>query len=154
MNRNIFQFGAALASGIVFGFGLSLSGMLNPVRVQGFLDVFGNWDPSLAFVLGGAVAVAFIGVKVMKRLRRPVFDDTFHVPTNRKIDVPLVIGSALFGLGWGIGGFCPGPALASLATGGVKPVLFVSAMLAGMGLFELLQPRPATAAPTQRGTPV
>lgn len=105
MNRNIYQFGAALASGIVFGFGLSLSGMLNPARVQGFLDVFGAWDPSLAFVLGGAVVVAFIGVQVMKRMRHPAFDDSFHVPTSRRIDAPLIIGSALFGLGWGIGGF-------------------------------------------------
>lgn len=132
MNRNIYQFSAALLSGIVFGFGLSLSGMLNPVRVQGFLDVFGNWDPSLAFVLGGAVIVAFIGVQVMKRMRHPVFDDSFHVPTNRKIDLPLVVGSALFGLGWGIGGFCPGPAVASLPVGIPQTVLFVVAMLIGM----------------------
>lgn len=132
MNRNIYQFSAALLSGIVFGFGLSLSGMLNPVRVQGFLDVFGNWDPSLAFVLGGAVIVAFIGVQVMKRMRHPVFDDSFHVLTNRKIDLPLVVGSALFGLGWGIGGFCPGPAVASLPVGVPQTVLFVVAMLIGM----------------------
>lgn len=136
MNRNIYQFGAALASGIVFGFGLSLSGMLNPVRVQGFLDVFGNWDPSLAFVLGGAVAVAFIGVQVMKKLRHPAFDDSFHVPANRKIDGPLVIGSALFGLGWGIGGFCPGPAVASLSVGIPQTILFVVAMLIGMTLYD------------------
>ena len=132
MNRNIYQFAAALASGIVFGFGLSLSGMLNPVRVQGFLDVFGAWDPSLAFVLGGAVVVAFIGVQVMKRMRHPVFSDSFHVPTNRRIDAPLIIGSALFGLGWGIGGFCPGPAVASLSIGISQTVLFVIAMLVGM----------------------
>lgn len=136
MNRNIYQFGAALLSGIVFGFGLSLSGMLNPVRVQGFLDVFGAWDPSLAFVLGGAVVVAFIGVQVMKRMRHPVFDDSFHVPTNRRIDAPLVIGSALFGLGWGIGGFCPGPAIASLSVGIPETALFVVAMLAGMTLYD------------------
>lgn len=117
MNRNICQFVAALASGIVFGFGLSLSGMLNPVRVQGFLNVFGAWDPSLAFVLGGAIVVAFIGVHIMKRMKRPAFDDSFHVPTSRRIDAPLVVGSALFGLGWGIGGFCPGPAVASLSVG-------------------------------------
>ena len=92
MNRNIYQFVAALASGIVFGFGLSLSGMLNPVRVQGFLNVFGAWDPSLAFVLGGAVVVAFIGVHIMKRMKRPAFDDSFHVPTNRRIDAQLVVG--------------------------------------------------------------
>lgn len=136
MTRNTFQFGAALASGIVFGFGLSLSGMLNPARVQGFLDVFGAWDPSLAFVLGGAVAVAFIGVQVMKRMRHPAFDDGFHVPTSRRIDAPLVIGSALFGLGWGIGGFCPGPAIASLSIGIPQTALFVIAMLVGMALFD------------------
>lgn len=136
MNRKIFQFGAALASGIVFGFGLSLSGMLNPARVQGFLDVFGAWDPSLAFVLGGAVVVAFIGVQVMKRMRHPAFDDSFHVPTSRRIDSPLVIGSALFGLGWGIGGFCPGPALASLSVGLSQTFLFVIAMLVGMTLHD------------------
>ncbi|GAC1044671.1 DUF6691 family protein [Rhizobium sp. No.120] len=132
MNRNIYQFLVALLSGIAFGFGLSLSGMLNPIRVQGFLDVFGNWDPSLAFVLGGAVIVAFIGVQVMKRLRHPAFDDSFQVPGNRKIDSPLVVGSALFGLGWGIGGFCPGPAVASLSIGIPQTVLFVVAMLIGM----------------------
>lgn len=136
MNRNIYQFGAALASGIVFGFALSLSGMLNPVRVQGFLDVFGNWDPSLAFVLGGAVALASVGVQVMKKMRHPALDDSFHVPTNRKIDAPLVIGSALFGLGWGIGGFCPGPAVASLSVGIPQTVLFVVAMLIGMTLYD------------------
>lgn len=136
MNRKIFQFGAALASGIVFGFGLSLSGMLNPARVQGFLDVFGAWDPSLAFVLGGAVVVAFIGVQVMKRMRHPAFDDSFHVPTSRRIDSPLVIGSALFGLGWGIGGFCPGPAIASLSVGLSQSSLFVIAMLVGMTLHD------------------
>lgn len=136
MNRNIYQFGAALASGVVFGFGLSLSGMLNPVRVQGFLDVFGDWDPSLAFVLGGAVVVAFIGVQFMKRLRHPAFDGSFHVPTSKKIDSPLVIGSALFGLGWGIGGFCPGPAVASLSVGIPQTVLFVVAMLVGMTAYD------------------
>ncbi|MBY5332000.1 YeeE/YedE family protein [Rhizobium leguminosarum] len=136
MNRNIYQFVAALASGIVFGFGLSLSGMLNPVRVQGFLNVFGAWDPSLAFVLGGAVVVAFIGVHIMNRMKRPAFDDSFHVPTNRRIDAPLVVGSALFGLGWGIGGLCPGPAVASLSVGLPQTSLFVIAMLVGMTLFD------------------
>ncbi|TCR76679.1 YeeE/YedE family protein [Rhizobium sp. BK376] len=136
MNRDISQFVAALASGIVFGFGLSLSGMLNPARVQGFLDVFGVWDPSLAFVLGGAVVVAFLGIRVMKRMRHPVFDNTFHVPTNRRIDAPLVAGSALFGLGWGIGGFCPGPAVAALSVGIPQAILFVIAMLSGMILYD------------------
>ncbi|WP_349960139.1 YeeE/YedE family protein [Rhizobium sp. ZPR3] len=141
MKRNIYQFGAALISGVVFGLGLSLSGMLNPARVQGFLDVFGAWDPSLAFVLGGAVVVAFIGVQAMKRMRHPAFDDGFHMPTNRQIDVSLVIGSALFGLGWGIGGFCPGPAVASLSVGIPQTALFVVTMLAGMTLYERIWSR-------------
>ncbi|MBB3166128.1 YeeE/YedE family protein [Rhizobium laguerreae] len=136
MNRNIYQFVAALASGVVFGFGLSVSGMLNPVRVRGFLDVFGAWDPSLAFVLGGAVVVTFLGVHIMKRMKRPAFDKSFHVPTNRRIDGPLVVGSALFGLGWGIGGFCPGPAVASLSVGLPQTFLFVIAMLVGMTLYD------------------
>ncbi|WP_313618415.1 YeeE/YedE family protein [Agrobacterium sp.] len=138
MSRNLFQILSALAAGITFGFGLSLSGMLNPARVQGFLDVFGAWDPSLAFVLGGAVLVAFIGVQVMKRLRHPAFDDSFHLPANQRIDAPLLIGSALFGLGWGIGGFCPGPAVASLSVGIPQTVLFVITMLAGMALHDRL----------------
>jgi hypothetical protein len=141
MTKNIYRFGAALASGIVFGFGLSLSGMLNPVRVQGFLDVFGDWDPSLAFVLGGAVTVAFVGVQAMKKMRRPAFDDSFHVPASRKIDGPLVVGSALFGLGWGIGGFCPGPAVASLTIGIPQTLLFVVAMLIGMSFYDRIWSR-------------
>lgn len=136
MNRNALQSTAALASGIVFGFGLSLSGMLNPVRVQGFLDIFGAWDPSLAFVLGGAVTIAFIGVRMTSRMQRPVLDDRFHMPQNNRIDAPLVIGSALFGLGWGLAGFCPGPAIASLSSGIPQTLLFVIAMLAGMLLHD------------------
>jgi Predicted transporter component len=136
MTRTIAQFFAALASGIVFGFGLSLSGMLNPARVQGFLDIFGAWDPSLAFVLGGAVVVAFVGVQAMRRMKHPAFDDSFHVPTNNRVDTSLVIGSALFGLGWGIGGFCPGPAVASLAMGLPETVAFIIAMLVGMTLHD------------------
>ena len=136
MNRTVLQVAAALASGIVFGFGLSLSGMLNPSRVQGFLDIFGAWDPSLAFVLGGAVLVAFVGVQTMKRMKHPAFDDSFHVPTNNCIDAPLVVGSALFGLGWGIGGFCPGPAIAALMIGLPETVVFVVAMLGGMTLHD------------------
>jgi len=143
MNRSIPQFSAALASGLIFGLGLSLSGMLNAARVQAFLDVFGHWDPSLAFVLGGAVLIAFIGVRVAKRMEHPVLDDRFHLPTNQKIDAPLIIGSALFGLGWGLGGFCPGPAIASLSVASLtgsapQVVLFVVAMLIGMMLHDRL----------------
>lgn len=136
MTRTIYQIAAALGSGMVFGFGLSLSGMLNPARVQGFLDIFGAWDASLAFVLGGAVIVAFLGVQVMKRMRHPVLSDSFHVPTNRRIDAPLIVGSAIFGLGWGLGGLCPGPAVASLSVGLPQIVLFVIAMLVGMALHD------------------
>lgn len=141
MNRTFLQFAAALASGLTFGFGLSLSGMLNPARVQGFLDLFGAWDPSLIFVLGGAVIIAFIGVQIMKKMRHPAFDDQFHLPTNRQIDAPLLIGSALFGIGWGIGGFCPGPAVASLVLGLPQTWLFVASMLIGMLLHDRLWSR-------------
>jgi len=138
MSRAPWRIATALASGAVFGFGLSLSGMLNPARVQAFLDIFGAWDPSLAFVLGGAVIVALLGVQTMHRLPHPVLDDRFHLPTNRRIDVPLVLGSALFGIGWGLGGFCPGPALAALSMGMTSPLIFVGAMLAGMLAYDRL----------------
>ena len=138
MNRTLLRIVAALASGIVFGSGLALSGMLDPARVQGFLDVFGAWDPSLAFVLGGAVLVAFIGVRLMTRMKRPVLDDSFHLPSSTAIDAPLIAGSALFGIGWGIGGFCPGPALASLSVGFSGSFVFAIAMLVGMTLHDLV----------------
>lgn len=143
MNRKIYEFCVALAAGGIFGFGLSLSGMLNPVNVQGFLDIFGAWDPRLAFVLGGAVMVAFIGVQIAKRMQHPVFAETFHMPTNRRIDKPLILGSALFGLGWGIGGFCPGPAIASLSLGLPQSILFVVAMLVGMAFHDAFWSRRA-----------
>ncbi|MDW5317475.1 YeeE/YedE family protein [Rhizobium sp. PL01] len=136
MKRNLLQIAASLASGTVFGFGLALSGMLNPARVQGFLDIFGVWDPSLAFVLGGAVLVASVGVRIMYRMKRPVLDDSFHIPSSSKIDTPLIMGSALFGIGWGLGGFCPGPAIASLSVGLSESFVFVIAMLAGMTLHD------------------
>ncbi|CAN7471125.1 DUF6691 family protein [Pararhizobium sp. LjRoot238] len=123
---------AALVSGLVFGLGLSLSGMLDPARVRGFLDVTGAWDPSLAFVLAGAVAVAALGAILAKRMAAPMLDDQFHLPQGRLIDRRLVAGSAIFGIGWGIGGLCPGPALASLSLGLPATVWFVVAMLAGM----------------------
>ena len=119
-------------AGLVFGFGLSLSGMLDPARVQSFLDIFGAWDPSLAFVLGGAVAVAFVGLRLGRRMPRPVLDTTFHFPASTRIDARLIVGSALFGLGWGLGGLCPGPAVASLSLGLWQTWLFALAMVAGM----------------------
>jgi uncharacterized membrane protein YedE/YeeE len=127
---------SALTSGLVFGFGLSLSGMLDPVRVRGFLDVTGHWDPTLMAVLGGAVTVLGGGYLILRRLPRPAFDIRFEVPTNRRIDSPLVAGSALFGIGWGLAGFCPGPAVAALSTGLLPVLVFVLAMLAGMALHD------------------
>ncbi|MGV2129739.1 DUF6691 family protein [Agrobacterium vitis] len=123
---------AALLSGLLFGFGLSLSGMLDPARVQGFLDIFGAWDPSLIFVLGGAVVTAFVGMVLVRRMARPVLADRFAMPTATRIDWRLVAGSALFGIGWGLGGFCPGPALAALPLGYGESLIFVAAMVIGM----------------------
>ena len=136
MTRSLSQMLAALSCGALFGLGLALSGMLDPARVQGFLDVTGNWDASLAFVLGGAVTVMFLGLRVIGRLPRPAFETRFHLPENRAIDRRLVLGSAIFGAGWGLGGFCPGPAVAALSLGRVEPLLFVAFMLAGMVLHD------------------
>lgn len=136
MIPKVYEFCVALVAGTVFGFGLSLSGMLNPINVQGFLDIFGAWDPRLAFVLGGAVTVATLGVRLTKLMPRPVFAENFDIPSNQRIDMPLIIGSALFGLGWGIGGFCPGPAIASLSLGLPQTALFLIAMLVGMILHD------------------
>nr|WP_325601301.1 YeeE/YedE family protein [Rhodopila sp.] len=127
---------------MVFGIGLALSGMLNPARVLGFLDLAGDWDPSLAFVLVGAVAVSMIGVAVARRRPRPLLAARFGWPTADRIDGRLLGGAALFGIGWGLAGFCPGPAIASLGLGIGKSLLFVAAMLAGMALYRaLLRPR-------------
>lgn len=129
----------ALAAGALFGFGLSLSGMVDPARVIGFLDVAsGHWDPSLAFVLGGALLVALPGVALQRRLARPALDEQFHLPTKASIDRPLVFGSAIFGAGWGLAGFCPGPAVASLSLGLVPSFIFAGSMVAGMMLHDRL----------------
>lgn len=127
---------AALAAGLLFGTGLSLSGMVNPARVTGFLNLAGDWDPSLIFVLGGAVIVAFAGVAVQRRMRRPVLEDRFHLPPPGRIDRRLIGGSALFGLGWGLAGLCPGPAIATLSMGIAPVAVFVIAMAAGMILHD------------------
>lgn len=139
MTRYLWQTVAALASGVVFGFGLALSGMLDPARVRGFLDIAGAWNPALAFVLGGAVIIAMLGVALARRMRRPLLDTAFHLPpTTAKPDRKLVVGSALFGVGWGLVGLCPGPAVASLVTGRTSVLIFVAAMLAGMVLHDRL----------------
>jgi uncharacterized protein len=131
---------AALGAGLLFGLGLSLSGMLDPARVRGFLDVAGAWDPSLVFVLGGAVSVSALGYALSRRLPRPALAASFDLPTARRIDAPLVAGAALFGVGWGLAGFCPGPAVAALSTGAAPVLVFVAAMLAGMALHDIARP--------------
>ncbi|MBC2777098.1 YeeE/YedE family protein [Parasphingopyxis marina] len=122
----------ALVSGTLFGAGLALSGMTDPARVRGFLDLFGAWDPTLAFVMGGAVAVMALAWLVQKRLEVPVAGGGFALPDTQKLTGKLVAGSALFGIGWGIAGLCPGPAFASLALQPAQAAIFVLAMLTGM----------------------
>ncbi|WP_424810998.1 DUF6691 family protein [Roseococcus sp. YIM B11640] len=130
---------ASLLSGLLFGLGLVISGMANPAKVLGFLDVAGDWDPSLAFVMAGAVAVAALGFALGRRRGAPLYAPAFAEPPRRPVDAGLLGGAALFGLGWGLAGYCPGPALASLSFGGVTALTFVAAMLAGMGLFALIR---------------
>ncbi|MDA9403308.1 DUF6691 family protein [Bradyrhizobium sp. CCBAU 45389] len=126
------------AIGLIFGIGLIVSGMSNPAKVLNFLDVggipAGTWDASLAFVMAGAVAVTFIGFSRVLKLPRPFFADRFYLPTRRDIDPRIVAGPAIFGIGWGLAGFCPGPALTALGFGSVSAVIFVAAMCAGMVL--------------------
>ncbi|MBW8294457.1 DUF6691 family protein [Sphingopyxis sp.] len=122
----------ALMSGLLFGAGLAYSGMSDPARVQAFLDIAGNWDPTLAFVMGGAILPMAIAWVFQKRMAQPVACDTFDLPGTSKIDSKLAIGAVLFGAGWGIGGLCPGPAIADLALATGPALVFVVAMLAGM----------------------
>jgi uncharacterized membrane protein YedE/YeeE len=122
----------ALGTGLVFGVGLLLSGMTQPAKVVNFLDVLGDWDPSLAFVMGGAIVVHFLAYRLVPRLPTPVWGATWGIPTRRDIDTRLLVGAALFGAGWGLGGYCPGPALTSAVAGASSTLLFTGAMLAGM----------------------
>lgn len=132
--------------GLVFGVGLILSGMTDPGKVIGFLDLFGAWDPSLALVMGGAIAVGVFAFALAKRRSTTFLGGALSLPDSREIDPPLVMGSLLFGVGWGLAGFCPGPALVSLGAGQPKAAAFVLSMLAGMLLFELAQRRKAASA--------
>lgn len=129
----------ALLAGLLFGLGLILSGMTDPAKVLGFLDLTGNWDPSLAFVMGGALLVGSLVFPFATKRPKSILGDALRLPTATRIDRRLVLGGLTFGVGWGLAGYCPGPALASLAQGGTKPLLFFIAMLAGMALFELLE---------------
>lgn len=130
---------AAFAVGLVFGLGLILSGMTDPAKVLGFLDLAGRWDPSLLFVMGGAIAVAAIGFALARKRGQALLGGPMRLPAAGLVDRRLVLGSLAFGIGWGLAGFCPGPAIASLASGSPKPLVFVAAMVAGMGLFELFE---------------
>lgn len=129
---------AALGLGAVFGFGLAISGMLDPTRVRGFLDIAGDWDPSLGFVLAGAVIVAGLGRLIQQRLSHPMFADRFQLPEKTRIDTRLIAGAGIFGIGWGMAGLCPGPAIADLVLGAPTVLVFVPAMLAGMVLHDRL----------------
>ena len=131
----------SLLAGLVFGLGLILAGMADPRKVLGFLDLAGRWDPSLALVMVGAIAVGFVAFTVATQRAKSLLGLEMKVPTARHIDRRLLGGSLLFGVGWGVGGICPGPALAALGMGEIKAAVFVAAMLLGMGLFELLERR-------------
>ncbi|MAN74838.1 MAG: hypothetical protein CME84_12225 [Henriciella sp.] len=133
----------ALLAGLVFGLGLVISQMVNPAKVIAFLDLFGNWDPSLAFVMGAALIVTAIGYRLVWRRPRPVLAERFQVPGNRKLDARLAIGALLFGLGWGLVGLCPGPAIAAITIGGAEALGFLAAIAAGMLAFELFDRRAA-----------
>ncbi|MBU6280834.1 YeeE/YedE family protein [bacterium] len=123
---------SAFACGFVFAIGLGLAGMTRPSKVVGFLDVTGNWDPTLAFVMGGAVLVGLVAVPVVLRRGRPLFEGTFSLPSRKDVDLPLVAGSAIFGVGWGLAGWCPGPAIVSLATLSPTLLTFLVAMALGL----------------------
>ena len=126
--------------GLIFGVGISISGMANPAKVLNFFDLAGTWDPSLAFVMGGALIVTFIGYRVVLKQPAPILGARFHLPSDQALDLPLVGGSALFGLGWGIAGFCPGAAIPALGTGRWEVALFLVAVVAGFYVRRLLSP--------------
>jgi uncharacterized membrane protein YedE/YeeE len=131
----------ALLAGLVFGLGLMVSGMADPAKVLGFLDLAGAWDPSLAFVMAGAIAVGLVAFTLARRRTRSLLGLPMQLPQGRGIDRRLVLGGFAFGIGWGLAGFCPGPALVALGMGEAKAAVFVLAMLAGMGIFEWIEGR-------------
>lgn len=129
----------ALVVGLIFGLGLILAGMTDPSKVIGFLDVAGRWDPSLAFVMGGAILVGLVAFRFASQRDKSLLGHAMRLPAASHIDRRLVLGGFAFGIGWGLAGYCPGPALTSLASGGSKPLLFSAAMIVGMVMFELLE---------------
>jgi uncharacterized protein len=132
VSSRIQQGAVALVSGALFGAGLAISGMTRPQKVIGFLDPFGAWDPSLAFVMMGAIGVHLLAYRLIRRRSSPLLAQSFLIPTRRDIDLRLIAGAGLFGIGWGLGGYCPGPAITSLTSGAAGVAVFVAAMLAGM----------------------
>lgn len=132
---------SSLLAGLVFGLGLIVSGMANPAKVLGFLDLAGAWDPSLVLVMGGAIAVGFFAFRAAQKRSRSLLGAEIKLPGAGPIDRKLVVGSVLFGMGWGLAGFCPGPGLVALGMGEPKAAVFVIAMLAGMVIFELIEKR-------------
>ena len=134
---------SAFIVGLIFGTGIAISGMINPAKVLNFFDIAGTWDPSLIFVMGGALVTTFIGYRLVLRRDAPVIEETFQLPTARDIDARLVGGSAVFGIGWGIAGFCPGAAVPALGSGKVEVVGFVAALLVGLWVARLVQAKQA-----------
>lgn len=132
---------AGLLSGIIFGFGLALSGMTDRDKVLGFLDIFGDWQPALVLVMGAAVTVTLLGFWLVRRQAKPLFAPSFYLPSTRAVDAKLLGGAALFGIGWGVYGFCPGPAVAALFYGHTDTYLFLLAMIAGMWIASRLESR-------------
>lgn len=125
--------------GILFALGLGISGMTQPQKVIGFLNIFGSWDASLFFVMAGAVGFHLFTYKLIRKRQTPIFDGKWHIPTNKEISLRLILGSVLFGAGWGLGGYCPGPAITSIAAGHSQTILFITSMLAGMFLFKVAE---------------
>lgn len=133
-------------TGALFGTGIAMSGMANPAKVINFFDIAGTWDPSLAFVMGGAVIVTFIGYRLVLKRPAPVFEPTFDIPNNQKLDAKLLAGAGVFGIGWGIGGFCPGGALPALGTLDTRVIVFVAALVGGMLATRIIMARVTTGA--------
>ena len=137
----IMPFIVSLISGLIFGLGLIIGGMANPQKILNFLDIFGQWDPSLIFMMGAAVITTFLGFRYVLKNERPILAGKFELPTRKIIDKSLIIGAALFGIGWGLGGFCPGPALTSISLGATGTYIFVLSMIAGMWGAKLIRNR-------------
>jgi uncharacterized membrane protein YedE/YeeE len=135
------QIFTALIAGILFGTGLILSGMTNPRKILDFLDITGHWDPSLLMVMSGALVVSFWAFRYARNREKTLLDATLHLPSAKRVDTRLIAGSLVFGAGWGLAGYCPGPAITSVLSGQIAPIVFVVAMIAGMAIYELVESR-------------